>query len=84
MKNKVEIKQVISDLKELFGYDEKCNDVIVNGNKFLINKQKFERFQVIEMLQGYFSDKVVNGGYLQVGSITFVYTDFEIFEGNPK
>jgi len=86
MKNKVEIKQVVSDLIQLFEISKPTegNASYVFGNKLAIDKRKFERLQVIDMLTDYFEDKVIIDGYLEVEPITFVHTVFEIKEGHPN
>ena len=85
VKKQIEINQVISDLEALFKIGENSGfKSMRNGRKFFINKQQFERFEVIGMLQEYFADKFIEGGYLLVDSITFVFTSFEILEGKPN
>ena len=59
------------------------NGSFVSERKFCIDKRKFERFEVIDMLQTYFSDRCVLDGYLKVDSITIVFTTFEVLEGTP-
>lgn len=84
MKEKVSISQVISDLKNLFKIGEQNGFASSeNQGKFMIDKRIFERLQIISMLQEYFSDKLIDGGYLIVDSITFVYTTFEVKAGKP-
>ena len=85
---KVKTEQVVSDLKALFGVEEngkidENNMSHVSGNIFYIDKRKFERLMVICMLETYFKDKVIDGGYLKVDNITLVYTEFEVCTGNP-
>lgn len=88
MKKQVEISTVVSDLCNLFGINENNNLSFhfsdKDGDRFVINKGQFERLQVLDMLQDYFSDKVVKGGYCKVGDITLVFTDFEILKGKPE
>ena len=90
---KITTKQIIEDLKELFeinnySKEEGFRNFCIEGQnfipaKFLIDKRKFERLQVIDMLQNYFSDKVIDGGYVEISPITFVHTEFEIKNGHP-
>ncbi len=82
MKQKKPIPEVISDLRELFKVNIDLASNEADG-KFFICKQCFERYVVINMLQEYFQDKVIDGGYLEVGSITFVHTSFEVLAGTP-
>ena len=85
MKQQVSINQVISDLKSLFKIGESTEFVSTESEgKFMIDKRVFERFQILSMLQDYFSDKVIIGGYLIVDSITFVFTTFEVKSGKPE
>ena len=85
MKEKIEREQVISDLTKLFEVEQPTpeNGSFVSGGKFNIDKRKFERLEVIDMLQTYFSTRCVKDGYLKVDSITFVFTTFEVIEGTP-
>jgi len=85
MKQHVEIEQVVKELTALFEIGERTpsNQSIVIERKFAIDKRKFERLQVLSMLQEYFSDKVINGGYLEIEKMTFVFTTFEVKKGNP-
>jgi len=86
-KTVVEIEQIKSCLIRMFDIRESPtadNASFVSEYKFNIDKRKFERLVVIDMLQTYFADKVVKGGYLQVGSITLAFTDFEIKKGRPE
>ncbi len=78
------IIEVISDLKELFELNKE-NDFgsSESDNKFMIDKRQFNRFEVLEKLQNYFSDKTIDGGYLKVDNITFVHTTFEVLNGKP-
>ena len=79
MKQQVSINKVISDLKSLFKIGESTEFASTESEgKFMIDKRVFERFQILSMLQDYFSDKVIIGGYLIVDSITFVFTTFEV------
>lgn len=77
-------EQAIKELKELFSIpDKQTKETWINGyeidGKFNINKQFMERFEVINKLQDYFKDKMFIYGFgCVVGSITFIYTDFEI------
>ena len=85
MKREVEISQVISDLTELFKIEDYHKfRSFKTDNEFFINKQQIERFEVIDMLQKYFNDKVIKGGYLIVDPITFVFTTFKVLEGKPN
>lgn len=78
MKTKVTIQQAISDIEKIFGYTEASQYHEVGKGTFLIDKQKFERFEVIEKLQEYFAHKVIDGGGCWVSPITFVFTKIEI------
>jgi hypothetical protein len=84
-KDKIKIEQVVEDLKRLFqiGKITEDNASCVSNNEFLIDKRSFERFQVIEMLQEYFKDKMIDGGYLSLDPMTFIHTKFKVCEGKP-
>lgn len=82
---KTTIEKVVSDLRVLFNLNSKDNNTsFEDKNKFLINKQDFERFETIQKLQNYFIDKVIDGGYLELSPITMVFTSFEVKAGVPK
>lgn len=87
--------QVISDLRDLFGlpadglrkddtgysfYTVKENDTA----DFCIDKKHFERYEVLQKLNKYFADKVIDGGSCRVDNITFVWTLFHIELVNKK
>jgi len=75
---------VIAELTELFDIDNNIEKgSYVTGKKFAISKQQMERSEVIEKLENYFNGVRIEGGYLKVGSITFVHTDFEVYDGSP-
>lgn len=81
--------QVISDLRDLFGLpadgmrkdDAGCSFCTVKENDtadFSIDKKHFERYEVLQKLNEYFADKVIDGGWCRVANITFVFTKFWI------
>ena len=74
MKIEVTIQQAISDIEKIFGYTETNQYHEVGKGAFLIDKQKFKRYEVIEKLQEYFADKVIDGGGCWISPITFVFT----------
>ncbi len=86
MKQEITKEKAIEELKELFNIpDEQTKETWMNGyetdGRFGINKLYMERFYVIEKLHEYFKDKMFEKGLgLVVGSITFIYTNFEIKE----
>lgn len=79
-------QETVEALKELFDYEnnKENKNVLVVENKeegrttFMVNKQYMERFEVINKLQGFFSDKVIDGGQCRIDNITFVFTAFFI------
>ena len=76
---------VIKELKELFDIDSNREKGSYETNgKFGVSKQQMERFEVIDKLQNYFNGVGVEGGYVKVGSITFVHTTFEVCNGIPS
>lgn len=83
-KKKISIEQVGEDLRELFDIDKEGGASYSNENRFGIYKNEFGRLHVIDALGDYFKDKVIDGGYLKVDSITFVFTTFTIEEGHPS
>lgn len=79
-------QETIEALKELFDYknNKESKNVLVVENKeegrttFMVNKQHMERFEVINKLQEFFADKVIDGGQCRINNITFVFTAFFI------
>ena len=79
-------QETVEAIKELFDYEnnKESNNVIVVENKeedrttFMVNKQYLERFEVIDKLQSFFADKVIDDGQCRVDNITFVFTSFFI------
>ena len=86
-KIKVKPEQAIQELKEIFEIKEdagfKDGVSFQSEGKFYINKRHLERYEVIGILQDYFADKVIEGGYVEVDPITLIYTTFEIKQGQP-
>lgn len=83
-KKKIQIVNVVNDLKLLFNTESNDLGTTESNGKFYIQKRQFDRFEVIAKLQDYFSDKFIDGGYCSVGNITMVFTTFEILEGVPS
>ena len=78
-------KVVIKELKELFNVDNNLeNGSYETEGKFGISKKQMERFEVIDKLQSYFNGVGVKDGYVSVGSITFIHTDFQVCNGVPS
>ena len=88
-------KQVISDIKEMFGIpadgkrkDEGgcsfCSEKDDDTATFCIDKRHCERDEVIGRLSGYFSDKLIEGGLCRVENITFIWTQFHIGKVEKK
>lgn len=79
-------QETVKALKELFDYEnnKESKNVLVVENKeegrttFMVDKQYMERFEVIDKLQGFFADKVIDGGQCRIDNITFVFTAFFI------
>jgi len=82
-KIKKSIKEVTNELRELFEIHSNTDGSRESDGKFYIIKQHYQRGDVINKLIEYFEDKVIDGGYLTVSSITFVYTTFSIVNGTP-
>lgn len=90
---KVSIEKATEDLKGIFnavtfaefkkkGEHLSWYNVTEDGEvTFYIDKQRCERLEVIERLQEYFADKVIDGGYCSVSPITLVWTTFELKKG---
>lgn len=79
-----ERETVIKELRELFDVE---NNLAVgtteHGGQFFISKKQLERGEVIARLQQYFNGVGVQGGYVQVDPLTFVFTSFAVKEGTP-
>lgn len=79
-------QETVEALKELFDYEnnKENKNVLVVENKeegkttFMVDKQYMERFEVIDKLQGFFADKVIDGCQCRIDNITFVFTAFFI------
>ena len=82
-KRKLSRREVIEDLKKLFGHKKNSTDVVCSEHgddtaTFMVNKHYLERFDVLERLQNYFYDVCIDKGQCRIESITFVYTTFFI------
>ena len=83
-------QETVEALKELFDYknNKESNNVIVveeqSGDRttFMVNKQYLERFEVIDKLQEFFADKVIDDGQCRIDNITFVFTYFFVENRN--
>lgn len=85
---KVSIEKATEDLKEIFAAvspsERKESEHLSwyetrNGEAtFYIDKKHYDRGKTINLLQNYFSDKVVDGGYCSIDPITFVWTTFKL------
>lgn len=86
-KIKITIQQAVADIKTMFDFK---GDAIVREDaksffaeadgvaEFYINNRHYQRHEVIRTLQGYFSDKVIEGGRCEIDGITFVFTKVSI------
>lgn len=76
---------VIKELRELFDIDKNLhNGTTESDGKFYINKKQMERDEVLFHLKNYFNGVGVKNGYVSVGSMTFIHTDFEVLDGAPE
>lgn len=71
-------EEVISDLKTVFHIGEEGCLSRENNGSFFIDKQEYEREDVISMLQKYFKNRVIIGGQCRIDPITLLYTMFHI------
>lgn len=86
-KTKITIQQAVADIKTMFDFK---GDAIVREDaksffaeadgvaEFYINKRHYQRHEVIRTLQGYFNDKVIEGGRCEIDGTTFVFTKVSI------
>lgn len=92
---KITIEKAKNELSEIFGavsFEEfrKRKENLSwysdneDGVSFFIDKNVTERGEVIEKLQGYFEEKVIEGGYCALSPITLVWTSFELKKGKPN
>jgi len=78
-------QETIEALKEVFDYEahKESREVMValkdnSDATFMVDKRYMERFEVIDKLQEFFTDKFIDGGQCRVDNITFVWTAFYI------
>lgn len=76
-KKEITIEQAISDCRAMFNIPKSTLSKEGDG-KFLIHKQEFERYEVINKLMDYFKNKVIIGGQCAVEPITLLWTMFTI------
>lgn len=92
---KITIEKAKNELIEIFGAvsseefrkrNERLSWYSENedGVTFFIDKNVTERCEVLEKLQEYFKERVINGGYCELSPITFVWTSFELKKGKPN
>lgn len=84
-KKLVPILKVVADLKVLFNIKEQRREdaSYISGSEIFVDKQNTGRLEVLSMLEKYFEDKDVEGGYMVVSPITMIFTSFQILEGKP-
>lgn len=81
-------QEAVDAIKKFLDYEnhKENKEVIVsekNGSwRFMVNKSYLERFEVIDKLQDFFFDKVIEDGQCRIEPITFVYTMFFIEDRN--
>lgn len=79
-------QETVEALKKLFDYENNraSKKVIIleeqsgNCTTFMVDKQYLERSKVIDKLQEFFADKVIDDGQCRIDNITFVFTSFFI------
>ena len=76
--SKVSIEQAFKDLIELFELEDDKFKPYEVTDSFIINKSKFERFEVVNKLQTYFNDNEIIDGCISLNKITLVFTSFKI------
>lgn len=92
---KVTIEQAKNDLIEIFGavsaeeFRKRREHLSWyfehrDGVNFFIDKNVTERGEVLEKLQKYFEERVIEVGYCTVSPITFVWTSFVLRKVIPK
>lgn len=76
-KSKITVEKAIKEIRDLFNIDssEKSRE---NKGVFSINKNEFEREEVIKKLTDYFKDKYLDGGKCEITPITLMSTVFKI------
>jgi hypothetical protein len=73
---------VIKELRELFDIENNLEKgTSENNGMFRISKQQMERSEVLARLRNYFNRVGIEEGFLSIGSITFIYTTFEVCDG---
>lgn len=71
-------EKVISDLRTMFHISEDGCLSRENKGSFFIDKQEYEREDVISMLRKYFENLVIIDGQCRIDPITLMYTMFHI------
>ena len=77
MKVKVTKETAVEAFKEVF----KMHDItksLCSDMSFLIHKEEFERSAVVSALQEWFSKHEIEDHYVDVSSMTLLYTSFSI------
>jgi len=77
--NIVTREQAIEDFIKIFDVPEEPPLVSrhFNGN-FFIGKRLFERHEVVKILKEWFKLNEIQGHYIEIAPITFIYTNFKI------
>lgn len=80
------ILEVFSDLLSLFNMITGPTSSISNRDTttLYIHKQDYEREKVLELLENYFNDVKIIDGYLEITSMTLIYTTVKLIPWEKK
>jgi hypothetical protein len=75
--NNVSKEDAISTFRLMFDIKDGSKSKESDG-KFMIIKTEFERFHVINKLNEWFESNVISGYFVQIESLTVLFTTFQI------
>lgn len=78
MKAKVSREEAISTFRKMFNIGDEESKSMEASGRFLVIKTEFERYEVIDKLQEWFSANNIDGCYVEISPITLLYTGFDI------
>ena len=76
-KKKIKLEDAVKEIRNLFNITENSKSR-ENKGVFSIDKEEFERDEVISMLKEYFNDKYLDGGMCEITPLTLKTTIFKI------
>ena len=80
----ISISEAIADIRKLFNIEGNSLSINNDNGCFMIDKRECTRYETINRLQDYFTDKYIDGGQCRIEPITLLWTVFYIEKREDK